>query len=567
MRIFFELPFFRSLKGWSVNNLGGDLGAGLTLAAIAIPEQMATASLGGFTPAIGFFAFIAGSIAFAAFGGSRFVSVGADSTITPIFAGGLAALAIAGTPAYFAYAATLALMVGVILVLAGLFRMGWISNLLSIPVTTGFLAGIAVHIVVSQLPSLLGILSGQGSFFNHVADLVAEIEHTNLITFALGGGVFFVTFGMEKVSSRIPGALIGVLIATAATVAFHLENRGVFVLGDVSTAFPHLGLPVFTIEDLTRLAALALLISLVVMMQTAATANSFSAAKGELPDLNHDFIGAGAGNLLAGLVGAFPVNSSPPRTAVVVEAGGRSQLGALFAASLVAALVAFGPSLLAHVPRAALAGILLFVALRITRISVMVQIYRQAVGEFALIIATMIAIVALPIQIGVGAGIMLSVLHGVWMTTRTRMIEFERLPGTSIWWPPGNPARGEKVDGILVLAFQAPLSFLNAHTFRRDFLEAIRNCHRPLKAIILEASNIVEIDFTASQTLAQIIGHCGELGLSLDIARLESVRSQQALDQFGILSLLGHDRVFRSVEEAIDQLVRSKSVSDNSLES
>src|SRR5579871_1004669 len=267
MRILNDLRFFRSLNGWSVRDLGGDLTAGLTLAAIAIPEQMATASLGGFAPVIGFFAFIAGSIAFAAFAASRYVSVGADSTITPIFAGGLTALAITGTPAYFEYAATLALMVGAILVLAGVLRMGWIANLLSIPVTTGFLAGIAVHIVVSQLPTLLGVPGGGNSLFSHIAVLAANIGHTNLFVLALGIGVFFVIIFVERVSSRIPGALIGLLIASVATIGFHLERRGVSVLGDISGALPHFAFPAFGIEDVAHLVALALLISLVVMMQ------------------------------------------------------------------------------------------------------------------------------------------------------------------------------------------------------------------------------------------------------------------------------------------------------------
>jgi MFS superfamily sulfate permease-like transporter len=564
MRILNDVPLFRSLKGWSVADLGGDLSAGLTLAAIAIPEQMATASLGGFGPAIGFFAFIAGSIAFAVFGSSRYLSVGADSTITPIFAGGLTVLAVAGTPAYAAFAATLGLLVGAILILAGSFRMGWIANLLSVPVTTGFLAGIAIHIAVSQLPALLGIPAGQGNFFAHVADISRNIRHTNLFVMALGVGVFFTTLVSEKISSRIPGALIGVGLATIATIGFHLESSGVAVLGDIVGTFLHLEIPSLGGEELSRLAALALLISLVVMMQTAATSSSFSPAKDEPPDVNHDFIGVGAGSVLSGLFGAFPVNSSPPRTAVAVESGGRSQLAGLIAASIVAALISFGPSLLTHVPRAALAGVLLFVAQRITRFSVMAQIYRQATGEFALIVATMVAIVALPIQIGVAAGIMFSIFQGVWATTRSRVIEFERLPGTSIWWPPEKLAKGEKVDGVMVLAFQAPLTFLNAHTFRRDFLATVRHAPRPLKAIVLEASNIVEIDFTASQILVQVIGHCRDAGVSFEIARLESLRGQDDLKRLGILELLGHEQIFHSVEAAIDELRRTGLIADGS---
>lgn len=554
MRMSESLGLFRSFKGWSIKNLSSDIVAGLTLAAIAVPEQMATAGLAGFSPAYGFYAFIAGSVAFAVFGASRFVSVGADSTIAPIFVGGLALFAASGSPTYTTLASTLALMVGAILVIGGLFRMGWIANLLSIPVTTGFLAGIAVHILVFQLPALFGVLGSGATVIQRVSSVAANLGHVNFYTLTLGVGVFLVTFICEKISSRIPGALVGLLLATLSVIAFHLEGQGVQTLGPIAGGLPKLMLPAVGVEDITLLIALAFIVSLVVMVQTAATTGAFVPKNADPPDVNRDFIGVGAGSLLAGLLGAFPVNSSPPRTAVAEESGGQSQATSLIAAALVAALIGFGPKLLTHVPSAALAGTLLFVAQRITRFSTMLQIYRRTIGEFALIVATMAAIVVLPIQIGVGIGIFLSLMHGVWTTTRTRIIELERLPGTSIWWPPSRASKGEKIDGIMVLAFQAPLSFLNAHDFRRDFLAATRSSSIPLKAVVLEASNIVEVDFTASQVLAQVIEGCRDTGVPLFIARLESTRAQQALERFGIIEVIGRDHIFPSVQGVIDNL-------------
>src|ERR1700742_285657 len=181
-------PLFRSLAAWRAADLPGDLIAGLTLAAIAIPEQMATARLGGFAPQIGFFAFLAGSVAFAAFGSNRFLSCGADSTITPIFAGGLAMLAASGSPEYQLLAAALALMVGLLLLAAGIFRLGWIADMLSIPVTTGFLAGIAVHIFISQLPGILGLPSPDGAMLQRLASLATHLGQTNPFTLAIGLG-------------------------------------------------------------------------------------------------------------------------------------------------------------------------------------------------------------------------------------------------------------------------------------------------------------------------------------------------------------------------------------------
>ena len=207
---------------------------------------------------------------------------------------------------------------------------------------------------------------------------------------------------------------------------------------------------------------LALLIAIVVMVQTAATTRSFPSDPDKPADVDRDFLGAGAGSVLAGLFGAFPVNASPPRTGIVSETGGRSQLSSLFAAAIVLALLAFGAALLRHVPEAALGGVLLFVALRIIRVRQIVTIYRQSFGEFLLIVATAAAIIVLPIEQGVAVGIGLSLLHGIWSTTRARLVDFERVPGTTIWWPANPHMPGEHMPGVAVVGLQAPLTFLNA---------------------------------------------------------------------------------------------------------
>src|SRR6201996_7421982 len=204
-------PLFSSLASYRAAFLPQALIAGLTLAAIAIPEQMATARLGGFEPQIGFFAFMAGSLGFAMLGANRFLSCGADSTITPIFAGGVAALAATGSPDYQALAVALALMVGAMLVLSGVFKLGGIANLLSVPVTVGFLAGISVHILVSQLPGVLGLESPGGPTLQRIAELAGEIGKANPYTVAIGLGVLAVVLISETVSAKIPGALIGLV--------------------------------------------------------------------------------------------------------------------------------------------------------------------------------------------------------------------------------------------------------------------------------------------------------------------------------------------------------------------
>ncbi|MGJ4930279.1 SulP family inorganic anion transporter [Bradyrhizobium sp. HKCCYLS2038] len=545
-------PMLRSLQGWRISTLPADLAAGLTLAAIAIPEQMATAKLGGFTPEIGFFAFVAGSLAFALFGANRFLSCGADSTITPIFAGGLALLAATGSPEYGSQAAALALLVGILLVLAGGFRLGGIANLLSVPVTVGFLAGIAVHIIVSQLPGVLGLPQPSGPTLARIAIIAGELGKTNGYTLVIGFGVLATVTLCERISARIPGALIALVAATLFVIGAGLEGRGVPVIGTLSGAVPMPSVPLIGPEQWVKLVPLAFLIAVVVMMQTAATTRSFPSEPDRPADVDRDFLGAGAGSVLAGLFGAFPVNASPPRTGIVVETGGRSQVAGLLAAAIVLLLVLFGARLLSHVPEAALGGVLLFVALRIIRMAQIVTVYRQSKGEFLLILATAAAIVVLPIEQGVALGISLSLLHGIWSTTRAHLITFERVPDTTIWWPAHPHIRGEELSDIAVVGFQAPLSFLNAATFRADLQHMLRR-RRP-QLLVLEASAMVEIDFTAAQALREVIALCNAEGIVFAVARLESLRAQAAFDRFGLYDVLPRDRVFRSVDLALQKL-------------
>lgn len=549
-------PVFGSLASYRPEFMTADVVAGLTLAAIAIPEQMATARLGGFAPEIGFFAFMAGAVAFAVFGINRFLSCGADSTITPIFAGSLALLAASGSADYAALSAALALMVGIVLVVGGVFRFGWIADLLSIPVTIGFLAGIAAHILFSQLPTVLGLPSPGGTMLQHIGFLLGNIAQSNPFTLSIGFGVVAVIAISERINARIPGALIGLGLAMAATMLFGLESRGVTVLGTASAALPTFAIPDLPVGRLARLVPLSLVVAAVVMVQTAATTRSFPSDPDEPPDVDRDFVGVGAGSILAGLLGAFPVDASPPRTAIVAESQGRSQIAGLVAASIILALLAFGAALLRHVPHAALGGVLLFVALRIVRVGQIVAVYRQSISEFLLIVSTAAAIIVLPIEQGVAIGIVLSLLHGIWSTTRARALMFERVPGTSVWWPRSPHSRGETEPGVIVTGFQAPLSFLNAYHFRHDILGAVESATPKPRLIVLEATGIIEIDFTAAQALSDLIRKCHADGVDFAIARLESIRAQDAIVRFGIDALLGPGHMFRSVEDAIRALGR-----------
>jgi MFS superfamily sulfate permease-like transporter len=327
------------------------------------------------------------------------------------------------------------------------------------------------------------------------------------------------------------------------------------VLGRVRGGFPHFSLPHLGFESVLPLVGLAFVVSLMVMVQTAATTRAFG-DDGD-PNVDQDYIGVGVGGLLAGLFGAFPVNASPPRTAIVAQTGGRSQYGGLLAALAVLLLAAFATPLLAFVPTAALGGVLLFVAQRIFHLRAFADILRRTPAEFALALLTTVLIVVLPIQTGVALGMFLSLAHGVFTITRAQPIVFERVPDATVWWPASRDRRGEIEPGVLVMGFQAPLSFINAYEFRRGVLEAIDRGAGVIRLFVLEASSIVEIDFTASAILSEVIAKSHSAGIDFAVARLESVRAQAAFERFGVVDSLGSGHVFDSVEQAIRTLARN----------
>ncbi len=533
--------------------IGHDFVAALALAAIAIPEQMATARLAGLPAVAGLLVFVAGSFGFFLLGSNRSLSVGADSTIAPIFAGSLGLLALSNTPHYVALAAALAFLVGFIVAAGGAFRLGWIARLLSVPIITGFLAGIAIHIAVSQLPAFLGIETPSGDVLDTVSNLARNFGHLNPATLTIGMAVFAITFICEKIDIRLPGALVAIVLASLAVGWFGLASRHVAVLGFIQAGPVKAAFPIVTFADLGKLLPIAVIVSLVVMIQTAATSRSFQGDP-DTVDVNRDLIGVGFGNILSGIFGGFPVNSSPPRTAIVAESGGKSRFAGLCAAAIVLAFLVFGLGLLTTVPVAALAGLLLFVAQRIFRFKTIKEVATQSRAEFGLLLITAAAIVVTPIEMGVAIGIILSLLHGVWTITQTRAVLFERLPGSTVWWPASPHFAGETLGGIAVVGFQAPLFFLNAETFRRSIDDAVRSAPQPVHAIILEASSIVEVDFSGAQILAALIRSWRERGVDFYISRLESVRAQKALEDFGVMALLGQQRVFHSVDDALKQI-------------
>ena len=547
---------FSSLRGYRLEYLPRDLIAGLMLAAIAIPGQLATARLAGMPPQTGLFAFAAGALAFAVFGANRYMSVAADSTIAPIFAGGLASIAVAGSATYSEYAALLALLVGLVLVAVGLLRAGWLATLLSVPVTTGFLAGISIHIIVGELPTLLGVSNETGHLLVRLVHVLGRFGEANPYTIALGAGVLIATLGAARISSRIPGALIGLVGAGLAVAVFHLKDKGVSLLGPMPAPTPHFTLPsVPGMDDLSRLVQLALVVAMVCIMQTAAVAGAFPSDDDEPDDVSRDFAGVGAGSILAGLMGAFAVDASPPSTAIVRESGGRSQIASLTALALMIALAVLAAGLMAYVPHAALAGILVYVAMRIFRVDEMIEIYRRGGFEILLVAAACGLVVALPIETGMLLAIVLSFVHSLYIVARPYCVELARVPGSTVWWPPGLSTEGEHEPGVLVFAPEAPLNFTNAEHISAKIRSAVALSRTPVKLLVIEANGMIDIDYTGSQIIRRTIAELEARNIVVTMARLSNERAQAQAHRTGLIEAIGPERVYLSVEEAVRKAV------------
>ena len=542
-----------SLRGIRPAWIPGDMIAGAMLAAIAIPEQIATARLAGMPAQTGLYAFAAGSLAFALFGNNRYLSVGADSTIAPIFAGSIAAIAVAGSAHYPVLVVLAALLIGITLLLAGVLRAGWIADLLSIPVTTGFLAGIGVHIIIGQLPVVLGEPAVSGSLWHELPELVRLLPHANGTTLAIGGGVFALTVAAERLSPRFPGALAGLVAAGAAAAALHLSERGVALLGALPATFPHIGLTFVSLHDVLQLLPMVLTVAFVCLLQTSLVERSYPSNPDAPDDPSGDFAAVGIGSIASALLGSFAVDASPPRTAIAASSGARSQLAGIVAVALVALLVALGSQLAAYLPLAALGGVLIFIGSRLFRVADMARIARLGGMEIWLVVTAALLVIVLPIETGMLLAIGLSLAVGISIVARPPSCEFVRIPGTTIWWPADGKS-AERIPGVLVFAPAAPIAFTNGQFIVGKLRELLAAAPQPVRFLVLECSGVIYVDYTGAQFLAEEISRLRARGVAVAIARLSDVRARREAQQTGLLATLGPNRAFDSVHEALEAL-------------
>ena len=540
-----------SLHGYRRAWASADLVAGLTLLVIAVPEQLATSRLAGMPPITGFYAFVAGSVLFAFLGSNPQMSVGADSTIAPLFAAGVSALALTGSPHYVELVAILAVMVGLMVMLVGLLRLGWIAEFLSTPIVTGFLSGVAVIIIIHQLPDFLGLPPTGGSNLTRFGNVVPHLGQVNGWTVAIGIGVLAVLLVCARLDRRIPGALIGMVASTALVAALGLQAHGVAVLGTVHSGAPHFGLTGLSWSALENLAPLAAVVALVVVTQTAATTRAFAEQGGYDVDAGRDFLAVGAGSVTAGLVGSFPVNASPPRTGAVATAGGRTQAGALGAALVVLLLIPVA-NVLRDVPLATLAAILIYVAARLFDPGDLRAIARFDLFEFGLAAITLLTVVLVGVEQGIGVAVGLAILDRIRLSARPQLHVLGRLAGTTSWAPLARGIPAVEVPGVLVLLFATPLWYANAVHFRDAVAAALARAPGT-RVLVLDTIGMSDVDFTGSRALAHVVRVCEREHVALGVARAGE-HTHEMLRRSGLAQRIGEGNFYPSVDEAVTAL-------------
>jgi sulfate permease, SulP family len=543
---------FSSLRGYRRSWATPDLLAALTLLVIAVPEQLATSRLAGMPPITGFYAFVAGTALFALLGSNPQMSVGGDSTIAPLFAVGIARLAVPGSAAYVDKVGILAVMVGALVALVGLLRLGWIAEFLSAPIVTGFLAGVAVIIVVHQLPDLFGLPAVSGSNLHRIRLVAGRLGETNGWALGIGAAVLAVVVAAERVARKLPGALLGLVVSTVVVGTFGLHAHGVAVLGTLAHGAPHLGLHGLSWSALRSIAPVAGLVALIVVTQSAVTTRAFADQGGYEVDVDRDFVGVGAGSIAAGLFGAFPVNASPPRTAATVSAGGRTQAAGLAAAAAVVCVIP-AAGLLKDVPLATLAAVLIFIASRMFHLRDLTAIARFDLLEFGLAVVTMLTVVFVGVEQGIGVAVGLAVLDRIRLSARSPLHVLGRIPGTTSWVPLSREEQAAQVPGVLVLLFATPLWYANAIHFRIQAAASLSRAVGKPRLLVLDAIGMSDIDYTGSRALRRLLDELDREGIAFAVARAGQ-HVHESLGRSGLLERIGADHFFAAVDQAVTAL-------------
>jgi sulfate permease, SulP family len=527
-----------------------DLVAGITLAALAIPEVMGYTKIAGMPVVTGLYTILIPTALFALFGSSRHLVVGADSATAAIMAAGLVGLAATGSPEYVAYAGILALMAALFLILARLVKLGFLADFLSRTVLIGFLTGVGFQVAIGQINGMLGIPGGTGGPIGKLVGDFQQLGQTNPYTLAVSIAVLVIIVGGRRISHKFPGALIAVIGAIIASYALNLAADGVAVLGTVPGGLPKIGLPTgaaLSPQILGQLAGVAFSIFIVILAQSAATSRAYATRYSESFSENVDLVGLGLANIGAGLSGTFVVNGSPTKTQMVDSAGGRSQLSTLTTSVIVLIVLLFLTKPLAYMPEAVLSSVVFLIGVELVDAKGMRRIYAERPAEFWVALLT----AAVVLFVGVEQGILLAILLSILIHTRHGYKPKNSLVGldkNGQAHTVGLSTNAQVLPGLLVYRFHHSMYYANTELFTQEVIELAAEAQPHLAWFCLDAMAVDDVDFSAAATIREVYKLLKEKNVRLVMAYVdEDIRRE--LDVSGVTELIGRDAFFETVAD------------------
>ena len=544
------LPLFRGLLPLDRSRLPKDIVAGITLAALGIPEVMGYTKISGTPVVTGLYTMLLPVIVFALLGGSRHLVVAADSATAAILASMLVLVAPLGTPEYVGLTSLVALLVAGMLVIARIFRLGFLADFLSRSALIGFLTGVGIQVAGGELAGLLGLPKEGHGALAQIASAFARLGSTHLVTLAISAIVIVVIVGCTRFAPRVPGALLAVIGAIAASASFDFVARGIATVGTVPSGLPSIALPSLHSNDFYQVVACAASCFIVIIAQSAATSRAYALRYEERFAENADLVGLAGANAAAALSGTFVVNGSPTKTEMVDDSGGRSQFAHLTAALVVLLVLLFLTRPLGYLPNAVLSAIVFMIGIKLIDVKGMRELWQLQRNEFWIALATAATVVVFTVMDGIAVAVVLSLVEQVRHTYRPRvlvLVRDEEGHWQEILATPDKLA----APGILVYRFEANLFYANSGLFMEEILSLVSKATEPIHGLVLDASSIDDVDYTAAKMLLQLRAELAKRGVEVAIVTPHETMLQE-LGRYG----LGADRgrVYPSVDAAMAAL-------------
>jgi high affinity sulfate transporter 1 len=543
------LPGLRVAAGYRPAWLRHDLTAGIVLTALLVPQGMAYAQLAGLPPVTGLYATMLPLLAYFVFGPSRILVLGPDSAVSPVVAAAIIPLAGASVDDRMALAAMLSLLVGAILAVGAIAGLGFLTDLISKPVRLGYLAGIALTVLATQLPKLLGIPLSTDSFADAVRELPGALDQTDPVAFAIGAGCLVVILSMRRMAPRVPAVFIAVAGATILVAVAGLADE-IAVVGPLPEGLPSLTVPSVSAGDLGQLTVSAFAVAVVAFADTSVLSRSYATKLRQSVDQDQELFALGAANLAAGLFQGFPLSSSSSRTPVAEAAGARTQLTGVVAACALALVLVLGTGLTKNLPYAALAAVVITAVIGLVDVPALRWLRRVNHVDFGLAIAAFLGVVAFGVLIGIGIAIGLSAFAFLWRAWHPYDAVLGRVSGRKGYHDLARHPDAALVPGLVLYRFDAPLFFANAGVFHERMLRAVTDAPQPVHTVVVAAEPITDVDTTAADTLIELAHELREGGVELAFAELKGP-AKDKLEAYGLLELIGEHLFFPTVGAAV----------------